>query len=408
MPGYKVAVIIPVFNEWPLTAGCLRSLQEHTPRQDVQVIVVDNGSTDETPSVCAVLGRELFGQRFRYVRQEININFGPGCNLGAAHSQAEFLFFLNNDTILTKDWLEPLLAVFDSIPQCGAVGPLLLYPGEDRVQHLGVAFTPQMQVLHLYHQFPAAHRVVQKKRPLQAITGAAILLRASTFKQIGGFYEEYRNGYEDLDLCWQIRSLGLTLHVQPASRIYHLTSQSSGRFAAEDHNAQILLQRCQYGFVPDLHQFAVADGFTPQLSQTLETQLVYNRPVPASHALDVQSLWAAVHHEPLWREGYERLFELLSQQGRWEEALQLLQLQLCFFSDKKVYLHLAKVGTRLRNQQILSFCDAVLAAPGHEAISGGVLKSLASIKAWAREAKDEILLGLCHDWTSRFQPHQTR
>lgn len=98
MPRYKVAVIIPVFNQWALTAGCLRSLREHTQRDDVQVIVVDNGSADETAAACGPMGKELFGERFEHVRLEKNINFGPGCNLGASRADADFLFFLNNST----------------------------------------------------------------------------------------------------------------------------------------------------------------------------------------------------------------------------------------------------------------------------------------------------------------------
>ena len=62
MPRYAVAVIIPVFNQWALTEGCLRSLREHTPREDVQVIVVDNGSTDETAQACGPLGRAAAAQ----------------------------------------------------------------------------------------------------------------------------------------------------------------------------------------------------------------------------------------------------------------------------------------------------------------------------------------------------------
>lgn len=184
MAQYRVAVVIPVFNQWKLTADCLRSLREHTPDEDVQVIVVDNGSTDETAGACGVLGHELFGTRFEHVRLDENINFGPGCNLGASRADADFLFFLNNDTLLTPGWLAPLLTSFQNNLQQGAVGPLLLFPVTDRVQHVGVAFRPEKEGAHLYEQFPGDHPLVHVKRSLQAITGAALLIPRALFVQV--------------------------------------------------------------------------------------------------------------------------------------------------------------------------------------------------------------------------------
>lgn len=286
MPRYKVAVIIPVFNQWPLTAGCLRSLCEHTPREDVQVIVVDNGSSDETAQACGPLGRGLFGERFEHVRLEENINFGPGCNLGASRADADFLFFLNNDTLLTPSWLPPLLAAFQDRPSCGAVGPLLLYPDHGRVQHLGVTFTPDNHVRHLYHYFPCTHPVVRRNRELQAITGAALMLPLKVFEIAGRFWEEYRNGYEDLDLSWNVRKQGLSLRCIPESLVYHLTSQTSGRFEAESHNAKVLSRRCRLAFQPDLHRFAFGDGYELRLTPTLATNIVKVMPETETQDFD--------------------------------------------------------------------------------------------------------------------------
>jgi GT2 family glycosyltransferase len=401
MPRYKVAVIIPVFNQWVLTAGCLHSLREHTPREDVQVIVVDNGSADETAQACGPLGRELFGARFEHVRLEENINFGPGCNLGANRADADFLFFLNNDTLLTPGWLPPLLDAFTKKPRLGAVGPLLLYPGNDRVQHLGVTFTPNMHVDHLYHFFPASHRVVNCTRALQAITGAALMLQSEVFRQAGRFWEEYRNGYEDLDLCWQIRARGLTLHCEPASRVFHLTSQTVGRFDAENHNSQLLLRRCNQAFIPDLHRFAVQDGFSLRLSPTLRMTMMLVRDPQETIGLDMDGLWAEILAEPLWLEGYERLLELFVKRGLWDAALDLLRMQLSYFYDERIFLNLAKVATRLRNEQVLLTCRKSLENLKREAGAGDLNKKYASLRNWAEKAEDSILLGLCDEWAVR-------
>ena len=124
------SVIIPVFNKWELTANCLRSLREHTRDCDIEVIVVDNGSSDETAGDLPSLGGELFGRRFLPIRFEENRNFGPACNAGARAASAPLVFFLNNDTVLTPGWAPPLLQALAEDPSLGGVGPLLLYEDE--------------------------------------------------------------------------------------------------------------------------------------------------------------------------------------------------------------------------------------------------------------------------------------
>lgn len=398
MSLYKVSIIIPVFNQWVLTEQCLRSLRQHTSREDVQVVVVDNGSVDETGHACGVLGRELFGNRFEHVRLETNINFGPGCNRGAACSDAEYLFFLNNDTLLTPGWLEPLLAAFEISPKCGAVGPLLLYPEHGRVQHLGVTFTPDNHVRHLYHYLPGTHPVVHRNRELQAITGAALLIPTRVFEAAGRFWEEYQNGYEDLDLSWYVRSQGLTLHCISASRIYHLTSQSSGRFAAEKHNAEVLRRRCRLAFEPDLHRHAHEDGYELRLTPTLTANIVKVRPKAETQGFDMSRLWSEIQAEPLWEAGYERLIDHFFRQRMWNEARDLLDLQQCFFSTEKVVTDLARVASRLNDVELLCSCRRTLDGLKREAAAKETQKKFLAIKNWALQSGDEVLLGICREW----------
>ena len=399
MGQYKVAVIIPVFNQWKLTADCLRSLREHTPDEDVQVIVVDNGSTDETAGSCGGLGCELFGERFEHVRLDENINFGPGCNLGASRADADFLLFLNNDTLLTRGWLPPLLRAFEQRPKLGAVGPLLLYPDQDRVQHLGVTFTPTNHVTHLYHYFPSSHPVVARERNLQAITGAAFMIPAEVFRQAGQFWEEYRNGYEDLDLCWKVRSLGLTLRCDPGSRVYHLTSQTPGRFDAESHNAHVLARRCQGAFYPDMHRFAHADGYELRLTSTLAANIVRVRSEVETKDFGMERLWAEVLAEPLWEAGYERLLDLFFKQRMWNTALDVLQLQQSYFSTEKVVTDLARVASRLRDAELLTNCRNTFEQLRQEGASKDILRKIMAIQRWAVDSRDEVLLDVCRRWS---------
>ncbi|TVQ97634.1 MAG: glycosyltransferase, partial [Desulfovibrionales bacterium] len=92
MTSPHLSIVIPVFNQWPLTEQCLRSLREHTPGRFFEVIVVDNASTDETATHCEALGTSLFPDRFNYLPLPENLGFGRACNFGADQAEGEFLF----------------------------------------------------------------------------------------------------------------------------------------------------------------------------------------------------------------------------------------------------------------------------------------------------------------------------
>ena len=319
-----ISVVIPVFNKWELTKACLESLAQHTPSGVVEVIVVDNGSTDETAHDLAPLGKQLFGDLFAPIRWEENRNFGPACNAGAAAARAPMLFFLNNDTLLTPNWLPPLLEAFEGDSRLGAAGPLLLYEN-GKVQHMGVTFHSPFGVSHLYAHFPAAHRVVTQKRTLQALTAAALMVPKTLFQDCGGFYLEYRNGFEDVELSLRIVQQGRTLQCIPASKIIHLESQTPGRKVDEGHNSRVLYSRCAALSYPDVHHHAMCDGFSIELDDRL--LLCIHVGVEESKELfasvsgkTVEDLWVLVTANPLWVDGYCVLAQQMEAAGAYKEA----------------------------------------------------------------------------------------
>lgn len=331
-----LSIIIPVFNQWGLTEQCLKSLREHTPGNFFEVIVVDNASTDETATQCPDLGHGLFAHRFALLRQKENLGFGRACNLGAGHAAGEYLFFLNNDTILTRNWIPPLFKAFRAMPRLGGAGPLLLYPGTDRVQHLGVTFLPGFQAEHLYEQFPADHPLVRRTRRMQAITGAAFMVPRGLFEQCGGFFAGYLNGCEDLDLCTQIRKRNHDLSCIPESTVYHFTSQTQGRFANDTENSRLLYQRCAAWIAPDIHCWAEKDGYELRLTPWLVPYIALPSPRRSQLTLQLsaeqnpEAWWSALQQEPLWVEGYALLATALEKAGAWGEACMVRFLHVHF------------------------------------------------------------------------------
>jgi GT2 family glycosyltransferase len=298
-----LSIIIPVFNKFPLTRDCLVSLQKHSPQIEYEVIVVDNGSSDETVTELEQFGVSLFGERFQAIRLDENINFGPGCNQGARQAKGSYLFFLNNDTVLTPDWCQPLMASIKE--DVGMAGPLLAYPDSassygERVQHLGVACMPQLHPTHLYEYFPIEHPVVRKKRALQFLTGAAILLPKNIFCEAGMFCEEYVNGGEDLDRSVQVRKCGYSIVIVPESKIYHLLSQTPGR---HDHE---------------------------------EDQCI-----------------AMMAKEPLFSPAYEHLIRLKEEAGDYESVVSIRFLQTKLFPSKMNGERLHHAATRAGNETMV-------------------------------------------------------
>lgn len=321
----ECSVVIPVCNKWKLTRDCLVSLGETSREHNLEVIVVDNGSTDETATMLLPLGKHLFGDRFSTLIFPENRNFGPACNAGAKTASAPLLFFLNNDTVLTPGWAGPLLRTLNGEDAPGAASPLLLYEN-NTVQHLGVAFNV-LRPAHLYRHFPRNHRVVSYRRTLMALSGAALMLPAALFWQCGGFYEEYRNGYEDLELSVGIRKQGKKLVCVPQSVVYHLEGQTPGRMLDEKSNSALFFKRCGEHVHIDYHKHACRDGYGVILNDLLTLSLCgeseEKKLTEEARNKEIPEILRMIEANPLWISGCERLAEHFEITYNWEYAASL-------------------------------------------------------------------------------------
>ena len=344
-----VSVIIPVWNLWDMTEACLRSLAAHSAGENMQVVVVDNHSTDATATELVPLGESLFGASFKAVRMSENVGFARGCNAGARAADGDLLFFLNNDTTLTPRWLPPLREAMAD-PKVGAVGPLLLYP-DGTVQHCGIYVTPFNTVGHLYEHLPGTFAAARKNHPLQAITGAAIMLRKADFEACGAFHEAYRNGFEDIDLCFTLRARGFKLRVEARSVIYHHTSRTPGRFAHDVENSAVLVQRIGAAMRPDEHMLVSLDGHRlcigPSLATWVELPEDRQRRLTEEFggpAFDSAACQAMLLREPLWLDGWLLLAAHQERAGDLSAAMDTLNRCLRIMPSPKVYLQMLQLA----------------------------------------------------------------
>jgi GT2 family glycosyltransferase len=245
------SIVIPVHNRAALTSQCLDTLfATPSAEADVEIIVVDDGSTDTTQEILAVNSG-----RIEIVVHDEATGFATACNDGAAAASGEWLVFLNNDTIPEPGWLDALIDYASQREHIGVVGAKLLFPNRT-IQHAGVVVSRELVPHHIYTGFPEDHPAVNKSREFQLVTAACALLRRQTFELAGRFDPQFVNGYEDVDLCLRLRREGYEVHYCHESVLYHLeTSTRDHRLDPQNH-ALFLERWSDFVRQDDLEYFA--------------------------------------------------------------------------------------------------------------------------------------------------------
>jgi GT2 family glycosyltransferase len=249
-----VSVVIPVYNKCELTAQCLEAILKMQARAPFEIIVVDDCSTDETPRLLAQCTNFV-----RAIRNPENLGFAKSCNRGAAEAAGKYVYLLNNDTIALSGWLDHLADELETHRDVVAVGSKLLYP-DGLVQHAGVAFCRETRFpCHPNRLLVGDDPRVSKRRELQAVTAASVMIRADWFRDLGGFSDKFQTGYEDLDLCLAIRKKGGLIVYQPKSVLFHLESQTPGRMRHEVANRRLFYERWSSQLLSDEDDYYLTD-----------------------------------------------------------------------------------------------------------------------------------------------------
>jgi N-acetylglucosaminyl-diphospho-decaprenol L-rhamnosyltransferase len=215
----SVDVVVPVYNRCDLTVRCLEHLRGQTLPHTV--IVSDNGSTDGTAGHI----RSSFPDAL-LVELGRNVGFPAACNRGVAAGGAEIVVLLNNDVECRPDFLERLVAPLATDERLGSVSPLLLRPGEERIDSFGLAVDATLAGYPRLRGLPAT--AAQSSHPtVVGPTGAAGAYRRRAWEDAGGLDEGVFAYGEDVDLALRLRSAGWTTAGAAAAAAIHVGSASA-------------------------------------------------------------------------------------------------------------------------------------------------------------------------------------
>jgi GT2 family glycosyltransferase len=220
-----VSVILVNFNDGERLSACLDSLREQSVEPQIEVIVVDNASTDGSGTRVPVRFPEV-----RWLASPENAGFARANNTGVKASKGEFLLFLNTDTVVPAGTVSALASRLAAAPRAAAAGPALVRPSGRFQVSFGRSVGLAGQALQKLVMNPIHERTLRRMRGVREtgwLSAACLLCRRSAFEAAGGFDEEYFLYFEDIDLCARLRKAGGLLLFDPSVRVAHAGGSST-------------------------------------------------------------------------------------------------------------------------------------------------------------------------------------
>lgn len=224
-PHKPVAVIILNWNGAKLLREFLPSVIEYTPEDIADVIVADNGSTDDSVEV---LREEFPGVKL--MRFSENYGFAEGYNRAVAGTHYRYTVLLNSDVAVKADWLTPLYTYMEEHPKVGASQPKILsYRHPESFEYAGACGGYIDRHGYPYCRGRVFGTVEKDLGQYDSVadnlfwaTGAALMVRTDVYLRAGGLDPKFFAHMEEIDLCWRIQLLGYRLAAVPQGVVYHL------------------------------------------------------------------------------------------------------------------------------------------------------------------------------------------
>jgi GT2 family glycosyltransferase len=237
-----ISILIPNRDHIKDLERCVLSLYEVSEYTNFEIIIIENGSVDKkTFNYYKSLTEKYENVKIIIWKGNKEFNYSALNNFGVKYAIGEYLLFLNNDTeIINKNCISEMIsnAVREEV---GAVGAKLLYP-DGSIQHAGVILGLGGIAGHAFreyrHNAKGYFSRIFCKQNYSAVTAACLLMSKELFNEIGGFDENLKVAFNDVDLCMKIRSLGKLIVYTPYAELYHFESKSRGKEDTEEKQSR--------------------------------------------------------------------------------------------------------------------------------------------------------------------------
>lgn len=208
----KTSIILLTYNQLDVSKKCFESLEKYTKKDQVEIIVVDNGSTDGT--------REYLESKHSFITilNDKNMGFAGGCNQGIEVATGDNLLFLNNDTIVTENWLNAMINLLYSNDRIGMVGPVSNYVSG--LQRIDVDYQLDEEINEFALKY--CESVKGKSKQVLRLVGFCLLVKREVIEKLKGFDERFKFGsFEDDDICLRTVLEDYELHIALDSFVHH-------------------------------------------------------------------------------------------------------------------------------------------------------------------------------------------
>lgn len=259
-PSLHLSIIIVSWNVRDLLGDCLRSVAAGRGDLELEVIVVDSGSSDGTPQMVEeAIKQEPFPVRL--IARPDNVGFAKGNNIGIRQARGQYILLLNPDTEIVGDALSVMVSYLAENGDVGVVGPQLRYPNgvvqssRRRFPTLATAFWESTWLEpwapeRLLERYYVLDRPDDAAGEVDWVVGACLLTRRAVVEQVGLLDEDYFMYSEELDLCRRIKAAGWRVVYLPAAEVIHHEGKSSEQAVTARH---INFQRAKLRYFRKYH-----------------------------------------------------------------------------------------------------------------------------------------------------------
>lgn len=237
----RVSVIVLTYNNLDLTKACLHSIETYSDYPNLELIVVDNASSDDTQSYLAQWEKQGKGRRF--IANDANLGFSAGNNVGLAAATGEYLVILNNDTYVTPGWVRGLVNHLRCYPDAGLIGPVTNNIGNEA--RIDISYADMAQMLQKSGEYTRSHPGISF--PIRTAAFFCVMLTRAAYQKVGPMDEQFGVGFfEDDDYCMRLHAEQYGVRCAEDVFVHHHLSASFNKLNAETKQALFDRNRALY------------------------------------------------------------------------------------------------------------------------------------------------------------------